>query len=171
MKKNKTIAFVMAAGLLVGGTFVGTKALFTDKGTRTGDLVINTGSLKLQVSEREGWMVKTPGGKTETIVAGNELISNAKPGDKFLRAIEVKNIGTLTQKLSIEGGDDQNLKDWLKINVTKDDIQNRTLVPNEGVGFLIEVEVLEAMENGEQSKTFDLNTLMSEITINAEQLK
>ena len=30
MKKNKTIAYMLAATLLVGGTFLGTKALFTD---------------------------------------------------------------------------------------------------------------------------------------------
>ena len=47
MKKNKTIAYMLAATLLVGGTFAGTKALFESKVTAQTDLVITTGSLKL----------------------------------------------------------------------------------------------------------------------------
>ncbi len=41
MKKNKTIAYMMAAMLLVGGTFVGTKALFTDQVDATGEISIS----------------------------------------------------------------------------------------------------------------------------------
>lgn len=101
MKKNKTVAFMLAATLLVGGTFMGTKALFTDNVTANNDLVITMGNLNLDIVEGK-WENTNPGQETTQGEGekSNEF-SNAKPGDVFRKKITVKNEGSLKRKLSI----------------------------------------------------------------------
>ena len=69
MKKNKTIAYMLAAALLVGGTFVGTKALFTDKIETAGELQISTGDVNIEIIEPSKWAL---------IRNGNELKEGTK---------------------------------------------------------------------------------------------
>ena len=48
MKKKKVAALALAASLLVGGTFIGTKALFTDSIENVGEISISTGDLDIE---------------------------------------------------------------------------------------------------------------------------
>ena len=130
MKKNKTIAYMLAATLLVGGTFVGTKAWFTASGTVDSGLVVTTGSMGLSVTEDNNWEVVTPGGITEITNqgAGNNFenvtpagdrteitnqgaknnFENVKPGDDFEKQVTIKNTGSLNQVLTVTGGNINN---------------------------------------------------------------
>ena len=61
MKKNKTIAYMLAAALLVGGTFVGTKALFIDVENTIGELAISTGDVDIKVETIQEWKLDRNG--------------------------------------------------------------------------------------------------------------
>ena len=127
MKKNKTIAYMLAAALLVGGTFVGTKALFTDKIETAGELQISTGDVNIKVSETSGWILTRNGSElnegtnienngidgfapdkgygitnNKDTVPETPFANNLKPGDVLKKVVTIKNIGTLNAKLSLD---------------------------------------------------------------------
>lgn len=182
MKKNKIVAFAMAGALLVGGTFAGTKAWFTDSATEKSDLVITTGTIELETTVRDEWtpgyleykegagIVATRDNTTEAKPDGKGGFTNVRPGDKFFKTIEIRNIGTLAQKLNVSGGEDKFENDSFRITTTaKQDIGNGTILkPGMGNGFFIEVEVLE--QTDEQYKEFNLENSMSPIVITADQI-
>lgn len=131
MKKNKTIAYMLAAALLVGGTFAGTKALFTDSIKAVGELKISTGDVDIEITDtptipygnewrlyrngnelKEGTNIIDPLGK-DGFAPGNDsntvdtapetpFANNLKPGDILEKIVEVKNIGTLNAKLHLD---------------------------------------------------------------------
>lgn len=108
MKKNKTVAYMMAAMLLVGGTFVGTKALFTDEATLENKLKLTTGKVDIDI-EGKSWYKNLPDGDkdgnitnkdntTSNITSGKYEqksdtgeFTNVEPGDMFTREIVIKN--------------------------------------------------------------------------------
>lgn len=120
MKKNKTVAYMLAATLLVGGTFLGTKALFTDKVDVAGELKISTGDVDIEVvpntdkwsvvrngvehkhssnvAEDNGNDLGEPGGlssEEQLATTAKAFVNNLKPGDKIQRTVKIKNVGTL----------------------------------------------------------------------------
>lgn len=122
MKKNKTIAYMMAATLLVGGTFMGTKAWFSDKAETDNGIKITMGNLDLQLLENGsteegknfGWKLVRDG--EEESLAGKEIEKgklassndnitddhiNIRPGDKFTRTFTIKNNGSLDQQVAV----------------------------------------------------------------------
>ena len=128
MKKNKTLAYMLAATLLVGGTFVGTKALFTDELNTVGDLAISTGDVDIEVVPNEGeisneWKLNRNGAElsdgtnigltnddstTGTIteddwngITSSKKANNLKPGDVLTKTITVQNQGTLVAELDL----------------------------------------------------------------------
>ncbi|MGL6106254.1 hypothetical protein [Romboutsia sp.] len=189
MKKNKTIAFVMAAGLLIGGTFAGTKAWFTDQEVVNNDLVITTGDIEVDANdEEEKWVpvYKTIDGeytqfydkaapgtsKVEVKEDGaNKSFTNVRPGDVFRKEINVKNTGTLNQIVKTSGGDDV---DGDNFEVISGSITNYTLKPGEATSFQILVKVSEAMDSkkrsGSENTEFILEKAMTPIVIEANQV-
>lgn len=105
MKKNKTVAYALAATLLVGGTFLGTKALFTDKVDVAGELKISTGDVDIDVIEDTSWKLIRLGNDSNTGTnndSGDKLnFDNLKTGDKIERTVKVKNDGTLKAQLEL----------------------------------------------------------------------
>ena len=127
MKKNKTIAYMMAAMLLVGGTFVGTKALFYNELDTIGELAISTGDVDIAVSnhEDEGWELSRNGGEYgdgttikvgradsisgelpesdtwDDIDSSTPRANNLKPGDELTKTVKIKNTGTLVAQLEL----------------------------------------------------------------------
>lgn len=170
MKKNKTIAYALAATLLVGGTFAGTKAWFTDKDESKSDLILTTGSIDVELKSR-GWNVV---GETEATETNNDgVFTNVRPGDKFEKAVEVNNLGDLKQILNVKGGEDKDDQDMFKITTSaQTDIGvDRELEPGTGTGFYVYVEVLgDKMGNGFQERTFDLESAMEPIVVDAKQV-
>ncbi|MGL5328942.1 MAG: hypothetical protein ACRDD7_06715 [Peptostreptococcaceae bacterium] len=84
MKKNKTLAYALAATLLVGGTFLGTKALFTDTLDTVGELAISTGDVDIEVIANEDgatneWVLNRNGSELSD-GTNTELKEEDKPG-------------------------------------------------------------------------------------------
>lgn len=123
MKKNKTIAYMLAATLLVGGTFLGTKALFTDKLDSIGELAISTGDVDIEVINKGEWKltrngsdlkdgttnIKDESGVDGTVDDGDKdkpndetpFANNLKMGDSLTKRVVVKNNGTLNAVLEL----------------------------------------------------------------------
>lgn len=175
MKKNKTIGFMLAATLLVGGTFMGTKAWFTDQAEANANLTITTGSMDLEVSEGD-W---TKVGDSESTPESGNTFTNVRPGDKFTKTVTVTNEGTLKQKLSVTGGDKKAdaPDDYFTVETTAKDLEKDTVEGNGGektFNITVKVEgnkMSSDKDNKDNEKsTFDLNKYMNQITINADQI-
>ena len=177
MKKNKTIGFMMAAVLLVGGTFMGTKALFTDKAEATNNLVITMGNLDINTKEEE-WQITTSDeiGKETTQNASN--ITNVKPGDRFLKKVTITNNGSLNQKLDIQRtGTSADYPKEILVGDTIKLLKGKVLAPGESVNTYIDVAVKQEMggdfgkdgQNKSEKPVFDFNKLTEKFEINATQ--
>lgn len=172
MKKNKTIAYALAATLLVGGTFAGTKAWFTSQETANTDLVITTGTVDLEVVDN-GWYLDADGTGTEAtpVDKSNEnfMFRNVKPGDGMWKQFDVTNTGTLNQKIDVKGGKITNEAGPFVIQSSHngDQIDGVTLAPGETAGFMIFVDVPLDWEG--QDMKFSLDQYMTDIVIDAEQ--
>ncbi|MGL5695216.1 MAG: TasA family protein [Peptostreptococcaceae bacterium] len=162
MKKNKTIAYMLAATLLVGGTFLGTKALYSDQETVDTGFVIKTGTLDVSIVDDNGWYVTQNG--TEAI-AVNDDFANAKPGDVFNRYFEVENTGTLDQTLTFTGG--EVIKEDENLEITVPNLKETTLKPGDSKQVLLMVKIKEDVKD--QQISFDLSDNISPIVINAVQ--
>ncbi len=190
MKKNKTIAYMLAATLLVGGTFVGTKAWFTASGTVDSGLVVTTGTMGLSVTEDNNWKVVTPGGITEITNqdAGNNF-ENVKPGDIFEKTVTITNTGSLNQILTVSKADPTKTDDNFTVTVEGlDELNGKTLEAKNGEAtFKIKVETnttnmhsndadteansspIDGDKHDDEATTFDLKGVMGQITISAKQ--
>lgn len=125
MKKNKTIAYALAATLLVGGTFAGTKAWFTDKEVVDNKLNITTGTLDIDVTDM-GWYKN--GEKTEDLT---KLV----PGDVISKKVEVANNSNVDSSVVVTK-DDSKLSEE-----EKSAIDNGFITINDG-DFKAKVEAL-----------------------------
>lgn len=153
MRKNKTIAYALAATLLVGGTFLGTKALFTDKVDVAGELKISTGDVDIEVIKDTNWILDRNGnefadgttvegetgmGPVNPMVGGS-FANNIKPGDILTKEITIKNAGTLIAEVDLVRNEEVNLgvlEGFLKLEETLVEGQNvdkLTLKPNEEI--------------------------------------
>lgn len=173
MKKNKTIAYMLAATLLVGGTFVGTKAWFTDKVDAKNDLVITTGTLDVEFKDdlSEQWGVISKGTEAERV--GNNVYKNLKPGDYFTKTVGITNNGTLATKLSVEGGQVKEGKEDKPFTIEYkglDALNGKILNPDETVYFTIDGRFNVDLDNTYQNKEISLNEYLEDITINANQI-
>ncbi|MEG1256109.1 TasA family protein [Clostridium sp.] len=100
MSKKKVIALLMTGVLVVGGA-VGTYAWFTDSEIASANLIINTGTLKIDKDETsDNWTVSNNNNTEIDNKDGLNNFTNVKPEDSFERTFTVKNTGTLTQKIS-----------------------------------------------------------------------
>ena len=131
MKKNKTVAYMLAATLLVGGTFLGTKALFTDKLDSIGELAISTGDVDIEVTGIGTWTLTRNGvdlqdgtsnindiggtngfapihkdnkedTKPEGVTDNTPFANNLKMGDVLTKTVTVENKGTLNAVLDLK---------------------------------------------------------------------
>ena len=173
MKKNKTIAYMLAATLLVGGTFVGTKAWFTDKVDAKNDLVITTGTLDVEFKGDwcEEWGVISTNEEAEKV--GDNVYKNVKPGDGFTKGVAITNKGNLSTKLSVEGGQVKEGKEDMPFTIEYqglNDLNGKILKPNETVYFQINGTFNKDLDNTYQNKEISLNEYLEDITINANQI-
>ena len=103
MNKKRVISYVMAAALLVGGTFAGTKALFTDSVDAIGEVTISTGDVDLAItSEKNEWTLNRNGDEDgKGTNASENIFNNLKTGDVLTKQIEVTNNGTLVAEVEL----------------------------------------------------------------------
>lgn len=138
MKKNKTIAYALAATLLVGGTFLGTKALFTDKVDVAGELKISTGDVDIEVKNQTDWILDRNGEESNTGTNHVEgSLDNIKPGDVLTKEITIKNTGTLIAEVNLVRNEEVTLgvlDGFLTLEETLDkgdNVDNLTLNPDQ----------------------------------------
>lgn len=152
MKKNKTIAYMLAATLLVGGTFLGTKALFTDKVDAVGELKISTGDVDIEIIGENKWELHRQGNDTNT-GTGNENgdlldFDNLKTGDYITKTIQVENKGTLKAKIDLTKNENVILpygfsESAVLIEVDNENNEDGVLLPNEKANIKLTINVVE----------------------------
>lgn len=146
MKKNKTIAYMLAAALLVGGTFVGTKAYFTDSVESKTNLILSMGDVDVSAEDTEWKYETTVHGKKEATafrLLNSDSFMNVKPGDKFVKEVIIKNSSNIDTDLVIEGGDikagtklAEAINDgFIKITDNREDVIDTLNNNNESDGF------------------------------------
>lgn len=167
MKKNKTIAYMLAATLLVGGTFVGTKALFTDQTTVAGELKISTGDLDIEVINSGTWELERNGeehkdgttitdsstiggtdrldedknGQTNEKVPNGNFANNLKPGDILTKTVTIQNKGTLVAtNVTVNTVNKSGLYDGL-LKLTSTALDKSVLNPGDTATFELVLEV------------------------------
>ena len=198
MKKNKTIAYMLAAALLVGGTFVGTKAYFTDSVESKTNLILSMGDVDVSAEDTEWKYETTVHGKkeaTEFRLLNSDSFMNVKPGDKFIKEVIIKNSSNIDTDLVIEGGDvkagtklAEAINDgFIKITDNREDVIDTLNNNNESDGFgtnnentaklIINVEIQSTTPdkdnkyNSNGGQTIDLNFAneINPYVINAKQ--
>ena len=120
---------MLAATLLVGGTFLGTKALFTDKVDVASELAISTGDVDIEVVGTNDWVldrngkefsgdrttgitdeereyntgvtIEHGGGSNTQETGGDVFANNLKCGDRLYKEIIIQNQGTLIADTTI----------------------------------------------------------------------
>jgi hypothetical protein len=114
MKKNKTLGLILAIALLMGGTFIGTKAWFTNQASTDNSIKLTLGTVDLKIyenptkdiagnvlEEKEGWI----------LCKGSDEVANGKEFSEFgkeyslKRTFTIKNTGLLDQIVTISGED------------------------------------------------------------------
>ena len=198
MKKNKTIAYMLAAALLVGGTFVGTKAYFTDSVESKTNLILSMGDVDVSAEDTEWKYETTVHGKKEATafrLLNSDSFMNVKPGDKFIKEVIIKNSSNIDTDLVIEGGDvkagtklAEAINDgFIKITDNREDVIDTLNNNNESDGFgtnnentaklIINVEIQSTTPdkdnkyNSNGGQTIDLNfaNKINPYVINAKQ--
>ncbi len=167
MKKNKTVAYMMAAMLLVGGTFVGTKALFTDADIAENGLIITTGEIGIEVDQKSEWEIEKSNGEVEEIIKGKEF-TGLKTGDKLVKNITIKNTGDLYRKINIDdNGKYPFLPDGIEFSAKSlEDLDNKIVSPDEVLNAKLELEVTgnhKHNEDGSLNKTGKVNVGFSDM--------
>lgn len=116
MKKNKTIAYALAATLLVGGTFAGTKALFTDKIDTVGELSISTGDVDIDAKVDQDWTLDRNGYEPNTGTSNQGRLAkfeNLKTGDVLTKKVTLTNKGTLKAVVDFKRSENVNLPEGI----------------------------------------------------------
>lgn len=135
MKKNKTVAYMLATTLLLGGTFLGTKALFTDTATSKNSLILTTGKVDIEVNE-DAWLRNVKDTNNDGKINAQDrpynqgceqsaegTFSNVQPGDTFMRYINVLNQeSTYDVSLKIEKEITNNNEELMKFIKIEDNI-------------------------------------------------
>ncbi|WP_025161797.1 hypothetical protein [Paraclostridium bifermentans] len=149
MKKNKTVAYALAATLLVGGTFLGTKALFTDKIDTVGELSISTGDVDIEVIGENKWKLHRQGNDTNTgtgNLAGDDMdFDNLKTNDYLMKKIKIKNNGTLKAQIDLERNNKVSIPFGFEgtAKLTElDDSKDNVLLPNGEAEIELKIEVV-----------------------------
>ena len=120
MRKNKTVAYMLAATLLVGGTFAGTKALFSDTETSNNPLILTAGKVDISVDDTEGWSRYDADG---ILIEQNKgSFSDIAVGESYMKNIDISNEhSTYDVSLAITeslNGVPEKLKPFIKVEKT-----------------------------------------------------
>ncbi|CUP49059.1 Uncharacterised protein [Turicibacter sanguinis] len=199
MKKNKTMAYALAVALLVGGTFVGTKAWFSDQVTTDNGIIITMGTLNLELiennAEKEGENLGWKLFRDEEVIndsLGTKKESdedskngdikkqhlNIRPGDYFEKTFTVKNTGSLDQIVKVDTKLLANgiNNDYFKLTI----LDNNNLLqegnefrlnPDETKTVTLKLQLNETtLYNHYQGETFDFEELFSDITLTGRQV-
>lgn len=183
MKKNKTVAYALAATLLVGGTFLGTKALFTDKVDTVGELSISTGDVDIEATTAQDWKLARNGEDDSKGTTGPAQFDNLKFGDVLTKKVTITNEGTLKVILTLDENKDKTSKlpDGIEFNATfKDgdnDLSGKVFEPGQTATVELKLEVTKGSEHSKTEKLINSDAQEEQIIdledgfiINAQQI-
>ena len=100
MNKNKIMSLLLAGALLVGGTFAGTMALFSDTATVSNPISITGGKVDID-AYGDDWNHYRNNDFNTSLGYGAEF-SDVRPGDKFVKNIHVTNKSDYEVSLDIQ---------------------------------------------------------------------
>ena len=161
MKKNKTIAYMMAAMLLVGGTFVGTKAYFTDEVSASGEISISTGDVDIEVVNDAKWEIDRQDSGDENIGSLEGEVAdfdNLKHGDTITKTVEIENKGTLKSVVSLNENHEVTDKLPESIQYTAkfiDGKDNAVLNKGEKIKIELKIAVTDGGKHNESEKSIN----------------
>ncbi|MGL6106247.1 hypothetical protein [Romboutsia sp.] len=174
MRKNKTIAFTLAAMISVGAGALGTKGLFTDKETETNKFTITIGDLDVKSEVTKEWYVKSAGDKNIEGQPISEVNNKLQPGDVLAKDIKISNIGSLNQEIIITAGnrtsvdgfivDDTDFRNIKRISAGNNEIATITLTLDSTM-----VDDKYNMKGEQANHTIDLDNIVGTYTIDAKQ--
>ncbi|MEG0307967.1 MAG: TasA family protein [Clostridium sp.] len=168
MKKKKVISLLIASVLVVGGA-VGTYAWFTDSEVASANLVINTGTLKIDKdTASDNWVVSDGNNSEIENKSETNNYTNVRPGDSFERTFTIQNTGSLSQTITVDPMTPDEFKVALK--TYGDDAANKNFKGIENILTLDAITVQEGniLEKG-QTKIFKIKvTLNGKETTNLE---
>ena len=143
MRKNKTVAYMLAAALLVGGTFAGTKALFQDTETVHNPLIIKTGKVDITAYGNSWIMMNESGVILEDGSNVDNTFSNVQPGYKFTKNIRISNNSSSTYNVNLGVKASDNIPTDLKniITITNQDMSQKVLSPGGSTTMTVEVKI------------------------------
>lgn len=177
MQKNKIISIILGMLLIGGGTLAGTKAWLKDQNRVNNDLVITTGSFKLDVEVQDKWQIVESEDTEITNKDDNNEFKNVRPGDQFKKTVTLKNSGSLAQQVTINQPTTLVHTQYMDIVEVKleniEDINNNILRPDDNdKSFDIVVSTKpNLMENGKHENiTIDFNKMISPIIIDSKQV-
>ena len=181
MKKSKIISLLLAGALLVGGTFIGTKALFSDTETVANQLVLTTGKVDIRIIP-DRWIRNVEDKNEDGVINALDdvygqgceesvegIFTNVQPGETFTRYINViaqdntydVNIDVVLKEFS---KDNEKIKEFIKINGDSlaNITQNAPIKANTNTGGFITISIDdtdEAWEAFNGAGTINLNAL------------
>lgn len=183
MKKNKTIAYALAATLLVGGTFLGTKALFTDKVDTVGELSISTGDVDVEAKTTKDWTLVRNGEDANEGTTGPVQFDNLKFGDVLTKEVTITNEGTLKAILTLNENEDKTgqLPNGIEFNAAfknaNEELSGKVFEPGQTATVELKLEVTEGSEHSKTEKLINSDAQEKEIIdlkdgfiINAKQI-
>lgn len=105
MKNKKIMPMILLNIILILGITSFGIAWFTLKTSATSNLILNTGSIDTIV-ERSRWILHSKSSSEVTNKNAENDFNNVKPGDAFIKALTIKNTGSLRQKITFEINED-----------------------------------------------------------------
>lgn len=107
MNKKKIATLLLVGTLVVSGGVLGTKAWFTSKADATSNLRVTMGTLKLENVGDDIWTVENKENIDTDMVTEidnpneNNDYTNVRPGDKFVKTVTLKNVGSLRSYVTL----------------------------------------------------------------------
>ena len=179
MINKKITALVLSGAILAGGIGLGTYSWFTSNANSKANLKIHTGTLKVATNDENAhWIVK---GNTEA-KAGKEItklnFDNVRPGDSFEKIVEIKNTGSLDERLTFKVNDKVETEYSGAVDVKVEALSGgelKRLVLKNGthIKAKITVKIKENANNDWQDKEIDLSKVIGNenlIEVNGTQV-
>ena len=166
MINKKITALVLSGAVLVGGLGLGTYSWFTSSAKSAANLKIHTGTLKVATNDKDAkWVVK---GETEA-KEGKEItklnFDNVRPGDSFEKEVDIKNTGSLDERLTFKVNDEvkKEYAEALEVKVealSGGELKRLVLKNGTHIKAKITVKIKEDTNNDWQDKDIDLSKVI-----------
>ena len=160
MEKKRRLLLLLCLFLIVIGITIGSVGWFTTRTEISSNLKINTGTLTLQTDSDDKWVLEHSTTSEVTNKNAENDFQNVRPGDSFLKTINLKNTGTLRQKLTFTMNQNlpSNISDIFYVELPTE--KSSILEPNQTKSLQIRL-LLKGLEtkNDNQKKTIDFNAL------------